>query len=112
MNPRFDYKAKVAELDNLADEEIPVPKRVRDKLVEYFGSRHVDSHGVSTGVGLRLFGFPDGRVNVKKDSLVEWLNEASREPCYCGSGKYYEKCHAEEEIPVMVDSFIHLRTHL
>jgi len=115
MNTQFDYGAVVKELDSLADQEVSVPKRVRDRMVEYFGSKCVDLMGANvldyqephTGVRLSLFwGSPEGRVDVKKASLVEWLTEASREPCYCGSGKYYEKCHAKEELPTIVASLV------
>lgn len=115
MNTQFDYGAVVKELDSLADEEVSVPKRVRDQMAEYYGSKCVDFHGSKcldyqrphTGVRLSLFwSNPEGKVNVKKSSLVEWLNEASKEPCYCGSGKYYEKCHAEDELPSIVASLV------
>jgi hypothetical protein len=117
---RDDYKNKVAELVCMADKEIPIPSRVRDRMDEYFRSRQVVSHVSNvldfqmprTGVELRLFGFPDNPVKVEKDRLVEWLNEAATEPCHCGSGFRYERCHGEEEIPAIVASLIHFYTQL
>lgn len=103
----FDYADELIRLDSMPD-LIQVPGlfgcQVASEMIKRSHQRFI---GINVKYALPIRPrIPDEPSPMVKRDLVEYLFEASAGPCYCGSGKRWEKCCSRQDLPRLVDAIV------
>ena len=97
-------RTEFAYLDELIGLEGDLPEVVRVPVAfaEQVGYGLIRPHVFINNPALAVRNATNSTIaDIKKASLIDYLLGGSQGPCYCGSGRRHEKCHAEADLQLL-----------